>query len=238
MTSGLVVLGLGFNAWLTHVLFVLLSAETRAMQYVVGASALVCLALGVGARVWEDRLPGRQVASRWLLLCIYPTSLALALALEQARETAHSYLSMPLCAASLLAYCIAAAVALREPLTPLVSESHPISSRRQGPPAPRTLRAAVIVIVLLGAFAIAVVAPLWPPYSEVTRGWGDAAAAGATLGALVATATAVSVIAIHLGTILRRAEPRVEPVRVRRNRIATLVFLALLGFVTYVTVAP
>ena len=79
------------------------------------------------------------------------------------------------------------------------------------------------------------------PLGRLLRGhaWlGDAAAAGATLGALVATATAVSVIAIHLGTILRRGEQKAEPVRERRNRIATLIFLALLGFVTYYTVAP
>jgi hypothetical protein len=58
------------------------------------------------------------------------------------------------------------------------------------------------------------------------------------LSALAAAAIAVSVIVIHLGSALRRSEKARETKRQRQQRIATLLFLTLLGFVTYFTVVP
>jgi hypothetical protein len=43
---------------------------------------------------------------------------------------------------------------------------------------------------------------------------------------------------VHLGSALRKTEKPRETVRQRRQRIATLLFLTLLGFVTYFTVVP
>jgi hypothetical protein len=238
-SGALVVLGLGINAWLSSALFVLLAAEPSARTYAVGASALVWLGLGAIALV--VRVRGGNTLARWLLLAVYPAALGIALTIgtERMRETAHGAFSMSLCAAALLAYLIAAALACKPQLQPLEVESHPLSNlRNEGPPGPTPLRRIVIALVLVGAFAIAVIAPLSPPYPALAAAWGDAASdAGAALSALVASATAVSLVAVHLGAALRR-EARSEPARVRQKRIVTLLLLTLLGFATYVTVIP
>jgi hypothetical protein len=237
-SHGALVLGLGINVWVTHVLLTLVSRSASPAQHVVGACALLCLLLGVAARMTIHG-EQRERTARWLLLCVYPGTIGLALSLgsEQVRETAYTALSMPLCAASLLAYGAAAVIACRQPSSLLASESHPLNGRESVAPVPR-LRGFVIAMVLGGGFAITVVAPLWPAYGELASAWGDAAEAGAVLTALAATAIAVSVIVVHLGAALRRAERRVDTVPKRRNRVATLLFLTVLGFVTYFTVTP
>jgi heme A synthase len=170
---------------------------------------------------------------------VYPALIGLSLSLgsEQVRETAYTALSMPLCAASILAYAAAAVVACRQEEHPLETESHPLNGREPSP-APSLLRRFVIGICLCGAFAIAVIAPLVPAYAEVAEAWGDSAEAGAVLSALAAVAIAVSVIVVHLGSALRKTEKPRETVRQRQQRVATLLFLTLLGFVTYFTVVP
>jgi polyferredoxin len=194
--------------------------------------------LGVAARMTREGERSRN-AARWLLVCAYPALIGLSLSLgsEQVRETAYTALSMPLCAASLLAYGAAAVVACRQEERPLEAESHPLNGREPSP-APSRLRRFVIGVCLCGAFAIAVIAPLVPAHAELAGAWGDAAEAGAVLAALAAVAIAVSVIVIHLGSALRKTEKHRETIRQRRQRIATLLFLTLLGFVTYFTVVP
>jgi hypothetical protein len=144
---------------------------------------------------------------------------------------------MPLCAASLLAYSAAAVVACRQEERPLEAESHPLNGR-EPTLAPLLFRRVVIGICLIGAFAIAVVAPLAPHYLQLSAAWSDAAEAGAVLSALAGVALGVSVIVVHLGGALRRSEKPRETLRQRRQRVATLLFLTLLGFVTYFTVVP
>lgn len=180
-------------------------------------------------------------AARWLLLGAYPASLGLSLTLgsERTRELAHGAFSMSLCAAALLAYVVAAVVACRAELRTIEIEAHPLTSPREpSPPDGVQLRRAVTALVLCGAFAIAVVAPLTPSYPELAAAWGDAADAGAALTALVGTAIAVSVVAVYLGAALRRAETRPDNARARRQRIVTLLVLTLLGLITYFTVIP
>ncbi|HET6333856.1 MAG TPA: hypothetical protein VFG30_11630 [Polyangiales bacterium] len=232
------VLGLGVNVWVTHVLLALVSYGASPLQHVVGACSLLCLLLGVAARMTREGERWRR-AVRWMLLCVYPGLIGLSLSLgsEQIRETAYTALSMPLCAASLLAYVAAAVVACRQVERPLETQSHPLNGR-ESIPAPARLRRFVIGVCLCGAFAIAVIAPLIPERAEVADAWGDAAEAGAVLSALAAAAIAVSVIVIHLGSALRRSEKPRETMRQRQQRIATLLFLTLLGFVTYFTVVP
>lgn len=232
ISSGGLVLGLGVNVWVSHVLLTFVSGSATPAQYGVGAVALLCLLLGVAARVTaQEEL--RERAARWLLLCVYPASLGLALSLgsEQVRETAYTALSMPLCAASLLAYGAAAVFACQKTPQLLEAESHPLNGRESIAPG-NPLRRVVIAIVLGGAFAVVVIAPLAVPYEDAAKAWGDAAEAGMVLTALVATAIGVAVVAMHLGMALRRGErtPR------RRDRVPTLLFLTLLGIVTYLTV--
>jgi hypothetical protein len=178
-------------------------------------------------------------AARWLLVCVYPVSIGVSLSLgsEQIRETAYTALSMPLCAASLLAYSAAAVVACRQEERPLETESHPLNGREPSA-APALFRRIVIAICLAGAFAIAVVAPLATEYVRLAEEWSDAAEAGAVLSALAGVAIGVSVVVLHLGGALRKTEKVRETLRQRRQRVATLLFLTLLGFVTYFTVVP
>jgi hypothetical protein len=265
-TAGMVAFGLGLNAWVSSVLFVLLASEPSLKAYAVGSLALVCLSLGVLAHAYSQRLPSRWAelasdglepsarqdsrraldayalpAARWLLLGAYPASLGLALTLgsERTREVAHGAVSMSLCAAALAAYVVAATIACKAELRALEVESHPLSSaREQSPPSGLHLRRAVIAIVLVGAFAIAVIAPLTPSYPALAAAWGDAADAGAALTALVGTAIALSVVAVHLGSALRRTELRPDNAQARRKRIATLLALTALGLITYFTVIP
>lgn len=232
------VLGLGVNVWITHVLLGIVAGAASLAQYVVGVFALLCLLLGVIARMSARTLVSESTA-RWMLLGVYPASIGLCLSLgdERLREAAHTALSMPLCAAALLAYGAAAVSACRKQPSLLSAELHPLNGREQRV-QPKRLRRFVIGAVLTGSLAIGVVAPLWPPYPEVVRGWGDAAEAGSVLTALVAMATAVSVVVVHLGSALRRSEARKETLRARKKRLATLLFLTLLGFVTYFVVVP
>lgn len=232
------VFGLGVNVWVTHVLLVLVSYGATPLQYVVGACSLLCLLLGVSARMTREGERVRR-AVRWLLLCVYPALIGVSLSLggEQLRETTYTALSMALCAASLLAYGAAAVVACRQEERPLETQSYPLNGR-EAIPAPARLRRFVTGVCLCGAFAIAVVAPLVPGGAEVAEAWGDAAEAGAVLCALTAVAIAVSVIVIHLGNALRRGDKPRETLRQRQQRIATLLFLTLLGFVTYFTLVP
>ncbi|HKP56052.1 MAG TPA: hypothetical protein VJV78_05020 [Polyangiales bacterium] len=240
-TPHALVLGLGVNVWITHVLLALVSDLTTLSQYAVGVFALLCLLLGVAARMSAalGTSERREAAARWLLLGVYPGAIGLSLSLgdERVRETAHSAISMPLCAAALLAYGAAAVSACRKRPSLLEAEIHALNGR-EAQLRPKRLRRFVIGAVLLGSLAICVVAPLWPPYPQAAEAWGEAAEAGAVLTALVAMATAVSVIVVHLGSALRRSETRGETVRQRRNRFATLLFLTLLGFVTYWIVVP
>jgi hypothetical protein len=240
-TPAALVLGLGVNVWITHVLLALVSGAATTAQYAVGGFALLCLLLGVAARmsaVLRDT-ERREAAARWILLGIYPGAIGLSLSLgdERARESAHSALSMPLCAAALLAYGAAAVSACRKRPNLLEAEIHALNGR-EADARPKRLRQFVIGAVLFGSLAISVVAPLWPPYPQAAEAWGDATEAGAVLTALVAMATAVSVIVVHLGSALRRSEAHGETLRQRRNRFASLLFLTLLGFVTYWIVVP
>jgi hypothetical protein len=232
------VLALGVNVWVTHVLLALVSYGTTPMHYVVGACSLLCLLLGAAARMTRDDARSRR-AALWLLVCGYPALIGVSLSLgsEQIRETAYTALSMPLCAASLLAYSAAAVVACRQEERPLETESHPLNGREPSA-SPALFRRSVIGICLCGAFAIAVIAPLASDYVQLAEAWGDAADAGAVLSALAGTAIGVSVVVVHLGGALRKTEKVRETMRQRRQRVATLLFLTLLGFVTYFTVVP
>jgi hypothetical protein len=242
---------LGTNAWAASVGWTLLSADVSLRVSALAALGLVVLVVGavVHARSsesadatgqWSER---GQVVARWALLCVYPAALAGALCFgsEAARERVHSPLSMMLAGLSLLAYGIAAVRACRAPLAllPAVSRTRKTSRAhtRSARESMRPLQLAAAAVVLTGAAAIALVAPLVPVYAEVENSWGQAASAGAVLTAVAGGAIAVSIVATQLGLLLRpRRAAQQLGARQRQNRIATLLFLSLLGVVVYFTV--
>jgi uncharacterized membrane protein len=230
---------LGANAWVTGVGWTLLPADVRLRDAALAASGLVWLLIGAMLHV-RMRSERARTAARWLLLCVYPASLAASLCLgsEAAREHVHTPVSMLFCSLSLLAYGVAAVLACREPLLLVTSVTHVRQRDREATPrAPRPLRVSLIALFLLGALGIAVVAPLVPAYTQVEAAWGGAAEAGAVLAAVAAGALGVSMVAIHLGALLHgRPLGPTYTARERRTRIATLLFLSLFGAVVYFSV--
>jgi hypothetical protein len=246
---------LGTNAWATSVGWTLLPADVRLRDAALAASALVWLLLGAvlhlrrssllpeDAAAWRAEDPVRwraEDAARWLLLCVYPVALAAALCLgpEAARERVHSPLSVLFCSLSLLAYGVVAVSACQAPLSLLTSVTHTRKpNRTNGSRPPNRLRVALVALLCAGALAVSLIAPLLPAYATVEAAWGDAADSGAVLAAVVGGALGVSVIAIHLGALLHARTPeRRDTARQRRQRVATLLFLALFGVVVYFSV--
>ncbi|HEX4351466.1 MAG TPA: hypothetical protein VHZ95_01105, partial [Polyangiales bacterium] len=209
---------LGTNAWATSVGWTLLPADVRFRDALFGASALLWLLLGAVLHLRRNSEPA-QTATRWLLLCVYPSSLAAALCVgsEAARERVHSPLSMLFCALSLLAYLVVAVNAARSPLPLVAAVTHTRRRERASTPGSNPLRNAVIVIALGGALAIGLFAPLLPAYSEVEAAWGEASEAGAVLSAVVGGALAVSIVAIYLGAILHPRPIERSTARQRRQ---------------------
>jgi hypothetical protein len=91
-------------------------------------------------------------------------------------------------------------------------------------------------ILVVGAAAIALIAPLTTDAKELVAAWGDAAGAGAVLSAIVGGAVAVGIVGLELGA-LHKAETgsRGLSARQRTNRIATELFLAVVGAVVYLS---
>lgn len=233
--GSLALLGLGANAWLTCVGWVLISNDVSVWHASSAALALAPLCVGalLHARTAPDRLGS---SARWLLLCVFPVSLAAALCLgtEASRENAHSALSMLLAAASLLAYGAAALQACRTPLALLPTRSQARRSDRGAPAPPdsKVLRAGAWLL-WIGAFAIALVAPLSSDYGALQLAWGDAADAGAAFTAVVAGGIAVNLLGTELGPLLKARRARHVSTRTRRNRIAVMLFLTLCGGLMY-----
>lgn len=233
--SSLALLGLGANAWLTCVGWVLISNDVSFWHTAAASFGLVPLC--VGALLHARTLPERRSESaRWLLLCVFPVSLAAALCLgsEALREQAHGALSMLLAAASLLAYGAIALQACRTPLAILATRSQARRSERGAVAAREStvLRAAAFCL-WIGAFAIALIAPLSSDYATLQLAWGEAADAGAALTAVAAGGIAVSLLGMELGPLLKARRARHVSTRTRRNRIAVMLFLTLCGGLMY-----
>jgi len=238
---------LGVNAWLTSVGWFLLSADVWLddgplapfwRSSIVSGISLAPLALGVAlaARARSERT---YKAACWLLLCVFPTGLAAGLCLgtEELRERAHGAGSLLLCGLSLLAYGVAALQTCRAPLPILPARSHARRSEQNGGNEPRQrIRNVAAALILLGALAIALVAPLSSDWSQLQAAWGEAADAGSALSAVVAGAIAVSIVALDLGPLLKGQSLSRRSTRQRRNRIATLLFLSLFGGAVYLII--
>ena len=233
--SSLALFALGTNAWLTCVGWVLISNDVAVWH--TSAASFALLPLIAGAVLYaRGSVEKKNDVTRWLLLCVFPVSLAAALCLgsEATREQAHGALSMLLAAASLLAYGAAALQACRTPLALLPTRSQARRSERGALPAreSRVLRVAALSI-WIGAFAIAVVAPLSSDYASLQLIWGDAADAGAAFTAVVAGGIAVTLVSSELGPLLKARRGRHVSTRTRRNRIAVMLFLTLCGCLVY-----
>lgn len=232
---------LGTNAWAMSVGWTLLSADVSMTRTLLASSCLVLLWASSLLHA-RSRSESMRLAACWLLLCVFPLSLALALCLgdDVARERTHSALSLPLSALALLAYGAAAVQSCRAPLPLLPVTSHARKAERpHAPEAGRTLRLVGSGILLAGAGAIALIAPLVSGYPQLKAAWGEAAGAGSVLAAVVGGALAVSVVGLELGALYRSKQGAAPLTRRQRtNRVATWLFAALVGLVLYGVLQP
>jgi hypothetical protein len=223
---------LGVNAWAASVGWTLLSPDLSLVHTLLASLALVPLGLGALLQA-RARTPSWQIGARWLLLCVFPLSLSAALCLgdEAGRERAHSAVSMVLAAISLLAYGAATLQATRVPLPLLPTKSHARRSEpRLSPKRESVARLLAAGCLILGAFAIAL---MCSDYTQLETAWGDAADAGATLTAVVAGSIAVTLVGLELGPLLKPKAAAQISARKRKNRIATMLFLAMFGGAVY-----
>ncbi len=248
--TSLVVAGLGVNALLVCVGWPALVSDAAAGNTSLGLTLVALLALAVGV---ATLLRDSQATARWSLLCAFPAAIGCSLAVvpEAALERAHGPSSLSLAVLALLAHCAGSIAACRPNATSLPLASRPLAqtgsatASAPNPPDPQPaalattlLRGLVVSLLLAGAFAIAVLAPTLPSYGQVEAAWGDSARAGAVLAAVVAGALATSLLALHLGTLLRLSDtPPTPSAPERRMRVALALFVSVLGAVVYYTIS-
>jgi hypothetical protein len=100
------------------------------------------------------------------------------------------------------------------------------------------LRTAVVTVALAGAAAIAVAAPTRGGFDALERDWEGAAIEGGLLTAVVAAAIAVSIVAVFLPDVLRRARGPEVTTRDRVLRVGASLLTATLGVVAWLVLRP
>ncbi len=238
---GALLAGLGASAWSSSLGWPLLTLGRTTRPWSFSLAALLPLLAGLAVDRSARTATGQSTA-RWLLLAAYPAALAFALssfAPGQA-ERAHTALSIALAALTLAAYAAVAALATREPAQTLPAVREPLPKTPAPQPQPgHTLRIISSVVMIAGAFCLAVVAPMFPEVASVEAAWGDTAAAGSVLAALLAGGLAVSVVALFLGSVLRADAAELSPTGAElRARVLLMLFVALLAGVVYYTITP
>ena len=208
---------LGINAWLVvHLIPTLhVGGASWTTSLVAG---LPLLALGLGVR-W---LGHRESPARWLLLAIFPTSMAVTVAVDG--RDAYDPVTALVGGLSLLAYLAAAAHASSRPLDVKPTTIRAASAKEPvaEPPRRRWTRRALLLASALGSIAIVAIAPTWASESERASAWGEAADDGAVLTVVVAMVIAAFALGAIVGPSLRAERRPVGdlPAR-RRRRIAT-----------------
>lgn len=207
---------LGTNAWLVVYLIPALHGGSASFPTSLLATwPLLALALGVS---WLGR---RESPSRWLLLGIFPTSVAAAVALQGA-ET-YDPITALVGGLSLLAYLAAAAHASSRPLKVKPTTIRAASAKEPvaEPARRRWTRRALLAASALGSLAIVAVAPTWVSEGDRASAWGEAAEDGAVLTVVVAMVIAAFALGALVGPSLRaERRPRRDLPGRRRRRIA------------------
>jgi hypothetical protein len=238
----LAVLLLGLNPWVIGVLWPELTARGFRAAGLLGALAcLLPLLLGGAAQPAFGnplRLPHWVAGALWL--AIYPAALAAGIALRQ-DELAQQNLGPITLALLWLALCAYGAGAAQTcaPIAPELSATRATLGNEpwDAPEVERRgLQHVIVGLCIVGAAAIAVIAPALGGLAALEAAWGEAARAGGVLTAVVAAALAVATIGVFLGSGLR-SDSTLDAGRADAPlRAAWFLFLALLGAVTYLVV--
>jgi hypothetical protein len=229
---------LGALTWLAQVGWLYAALEKPPAAYVAAAPLLLLVA---GLLVLRgSRSSVFMTAARLLLLCCYPAAVAAVIASvpEATLERIHTPWSLLSCVATLLAYMAGAAISCAEP-SPAPGPQRLLAqtARPTTGGAREWVRIAFSVTWFGAALVLATVAPLTPPWAEVERAWGPAAADAAVFSAVVAGALSVAMVAVFLASMLRRADAE-APLRpsALRARVAMLLLVALAGTAAYALV--
>lgn len=188
----------------------------------VAALGLLAPLLLAGLLVWP---PG---GSRHGLLLVFPGFVVLALAGSGAPSP--SPLAVAMIAGTWLTYVVLA-VRLLRPAPAWDCAHHPIvDGLPQEPPRRRVTRAAYWAVLLVGATALAIVAPLLGTEATYRSAWGEAARAARLLVAVVGGAVAVGSVAAIVAPGLRQRGPEAAQTVVATRRRALLYLLAAAAF--------
>jgi hypothetical protein len=236
------VLLLGTNLWVVCVLWPALSGRSeRGID--VAFETLGVLPLVLGALIRPGHTGARaDVLRPLLLLVVFPAALCAAIALrsEALNQALFGPLALCLLATSLCAYGAAVAAGISRNQGAELRVKHVALGSDPWDAAPRERelpRRAFIAVCTVGAAALAWIAPSLGGYGALEEAWGDAAAVGGVLTAVVGAALGVTLLAVYLGEGLRA--PSAQPTEADPGlRTAWFLFLALLGAVTYFVVQP
>jgi hypothetical protein len=222
------VLAAGVNlCWIGMVWPMLVRGAPTAVDTVALAGALLLLgggALAVGRRT--------SLAAGALLVGL-PVTLGVGLTSqpEALIERAFGPLPSAVLLLSFGAFGALSAQAISPTLVPLQVRCTPINEAPAARPA-RRLHDAIVAMSIAGAVVLSAVAPLWGGGAALRAAWGEAAAEAGVLSAVLGSALAVAVLSVFGGAALRPPKrPLVEPDR--DAQLASYLFLALLGAVTY-----
>ena len=237
------VLVLGLQVWVIGCAWPLMDAarNPRAFEYGLALAALFMLCGGALVRAPSAAMPQRQWLRAGLWLLGFPAALAGACAVRPEHWNQVHYASLGLCTLwlTLCVYAATAAAVSSEPAERLQCTIH----ARGGEDAhiPRegaAMQRIWVALCVAGAIAITLIAPTLGGAAQLEREWGQSAATGGVLTAVVAGALGVTTLAVFLGQGLRDQRPMPRPPR-RLVLKRALVFglLALLGAGTFIAVS-
>jgi len=217
---------LGANLWAVSALVPAALSGPRVTAWLLAMLPLPVLAL---AALALRRLP--RIAP-WLLLGAFPLSVAVVVSAMPSHTVDAPYPAMALfiVALALLAYGAAAAAASERPHWDSHASSRPLPDTRVPKDATRRRRIRGVVLTLgaIGAFALAVVAPLAGGERALRASWGEGAPEAGVLSAVVAGSLATLMLAAFLGPSTRRRK-HLPSSRQRRTRVALLLMVVLTG---------
>lgn len=228
----------GLNAWLVvYLLPSLWIGEGSATEAALAAVPLVVLLVGVAA-VGSGRPWGHP-----MLLAVFPPALGGLLVLSPrlgavAVRDAADVVGLSLGVASLTAFVAAVAYGAAHARAAKPSSAHPLIGKApvSEPFARRGLRRLLLTAVGLGGFFMLVVAPSLTSPRERVALWGEGAADGAVLTAVVATIVTCLALGAVVGPGLR-ADRRRSSARQTRRRVGAALLIAALGAAAFLVLA-
>ncbi len=223
---------LGLNVWVVLLVLPLaLAGALSAFGWFVVAVPLIPLSIGALA------LGRHGPAADWLLLGVFPTTLAGVVAAmpQLAANEPYSAISLVLGALSFVAYGAMIAVASGRPARLRRAAPTPLGPVPALPDARRRVLVRRLLLSATGSAAVAmgVVIPAFIPRETIEEAWGTSAPEATLLVAVVGGALAATALALFVGPTLRASRARPPRPAQLRLRVIGLLLAAALGAIAY-----